>query len=82
MKRYLADVVPTKRPTSQVTDQKRSKILVKHLGKYSLTSLTPEVIANFEICDWQGKTARMLTASRGQERMILFVLILRFSVTC
>jgi integrase len=47
MKRYLADVVPSKRPTTQVADQKRSKILVKHLGKYSLTSLTPEVIARF-----------------------------------
>jgi integrase len=47
MKRYLADVVPSKRPTTQVADQKRSKILVKHLGKYSLASLTPEVIARF-----------------------------------
>jgi integrase len=47
MKRYLADVVPTKRPTSQVTDKKRSKSLVTHLGKYSLASLTPEIIANF-----------------------------------
>jgi hypothetical protein len=47
MKRYLADVVPSKRPTTQVADQKRSKILVKHLGKYSLSALTPEVIAQF-----------------------------------
>jgi len=47
MKRYLADVVPSKRPSTQVADQKRSKIIVKHLGKYSLTALTPEVIAQF-----------------------------------
>ena len=47
MKRYLSDVVPSKRPTTQVADQKRSKIIVKHLGRYSLTSLTPEVIAQF-----------------------------------
>ncbi len=47
MKRYLTDVVPTKRPSTQVADRKRSKIIVKHLGKYSLTSLTPEVIARF-----------------------------------
>ena len=47
MKRYLDDIVPTKRPTTQIADRKRSKIIVKHLGKYSLTSLTPEVIAQF-----------------------------------
>ena len=47
MKRYLDDIVPTKRPTTQIADRKRSKIIVKHLGKYSLTSLTPEVIASF-----------------------------------
>jgi integrase len=47
MKRYLSDVVPSKRPTTQVADQKRSKIIVKHLGRYSLTSLTPEVVAQF-----------------------------------
>ncbi len=33
MKRYLSDVVPTKRPTTQVADQKRSKILVETSGK-------------------------------------------------
>jgi hypothetical protein len=47
MKRYLSDIVLTKRPTSQVTDRRRSKILVKHLGRYSMASLTPEVIAQF-----------------------------------
>jgi hypothetical protein len=47
MDRYLADVVPTKRPTTQVADRKRSRVLIKHLGKYSLTALTPEVIAEF-----------------------------------
>jgi ribosomal protein L32 len=30
MKRYLTDIVPTKRPTSQATDRRRSKILVKY----------------------------------------------------
>jgi integrase len=47
MRRYLADVVPSKRPSSQTTDRRRSKALIKHLGKYSLASLTPEIIANF-----------------------------------
>jgi integrase len=47
MQRYLSDVVPTKRPTSQVADRKRSRIIIKHLGKYSLSALTPEIIASF-----------------------------------
>jgi integrase len=47
MQRYLSDVVPTKRPTSQVADRKRSRIIIKHLGRYSLSALTPEIIASF-----------------------------------
>lgn len=45
--RYLADVTPGKRPSSQVTDRQRAIIVKKHLGKYSLTALTPEIVAKF-----------------------------------
>ena len=47
VERYLSEVVPTKRPTSQIADRKRSRVLIQNLGKYSLTALTPEVIAQF-----------------------------------
>lgn len=47
LKRYLAEVTPTKRPGSRSSDHGRSKILLKHLGKYSLAALTPEIIAQF-----------------------------------
>jgi integrase len=47
VERYLSEVVPTKRPTSQVADRKRSRVLIQNLGKYSLTALTTEVIAQF-----------------------------------
>jgi integrase len=47
LNRYLEEIVPTKRPTSQVADLKRARILTKHLGKYSLAALTPEVVAKF-----------------------------------
>ncbi len=47
LKRYLAEVVPTKRATSQLADVKRARILIKYLGKYSLAALTPELIARF-----------------------------------
>ena len=49
VERYLSEVVPTKRPTSQVADRKRSRVLVQSLGKYSLTALTPRSSPNFEI---------------------------------
>ncbi len=47
LKRYVAEVTPTKRPGSRTSDHRRSKILLKHLGKYSLAALTPEIIAQF-----------------------------------
>ena len=47
LKRYLAEAVPTKRATSQLADVKRSRILIKHLGKYSLAALNQELIAKF-----------------------------------
>jgi integrase len=47
LKRYLVEVVPTKRLTSQVADVNRAKILIEHLGKYSLAALTPEIISKF-----------------------------------
>ncbi len=47
LKRYLAEVTPTKRPSSQEAEHRRATILTKHLGKYSLAALTPEVVAHF-----------------------------------
>ena len=47
LERYLAEVTPTKRPSTQISDHGRSKILIEHLGKYSLTALTPEIVAKF-----------------------------------
>jgi len=45
--RYLAEVTPGKRPASQVTDRQRSIIVKRHLGKYSLAAVTPEIVAKF-----------------------------------
>ena len=58
LKRYLAEVTPTKRPTSQNSDNKRSKILIEHLGKYSLAALTPEIIAKFREARLAGEDRR------------------------
>lgn len=47
LKRYLTEVTPSKRPQSQLGEQRRARPLIKHLGKYSLAALTPEVVAQY-----------------------------------
>ncbi|NVJ65981.1 MAG: site-specific integrase [Gammaproteobacteria bacterium] len=43
--RYLKEVTITKKQSTQRRDHSSAKILIKHLGKYSLSSLTPDRIA-------------------------------------
>lgn len=45
--RYLKEVSPTKRPSSQEGERRRAAILKRELGQYSLAALTPEIIASF-----------------------------------
>jgi integrase len=47
MKRYLADVTPTKRPLTQNAERNRSRSLVAFFGKYSLAAITTELIAEY-----------------------------------
>ena len=47
LKRYTAEVTPTKRPASQEGELRRAAILARHLGKYSLAALNPEIVAHF-----------------------------------
>lgn len=47
LNRYLKEVTPTKRPSSQHTERRRAPILIAHLGRYSLAALTPDVIAQY-----------------------------------
>ena len=67
LKRYLAEVVPTKRATSQLADVKRSRILIKHLGKYSLAALNQELIAKFRDMRLAGED-RLSPAGEPQPR--------------
>lgn len=61
LKRYLAEVTPTKRPLSQTSDIRHAKPLIAHLGKYSLATLTPEVIAQY-------RDMRLSGADRGPDK--------------
>jgi integrase len=45
--RYLSEVTPTKKPSTAVREKRRVKILKEHLGDFSLTALTPEIIGQY-----------------------------------
>ncbi len=45
IERYLREVTPTKKPTTQKAETTKAQQLIQHLGKYSLAALSAEVIA-------------------------------------
>ena len=45
--RYLKEVTPSKRPSTQETEQPRARVLQKYFGAYSLAAVTPELVAKF-----------------------------------
>ncbi len=47
LKRYLSDITPTKKPTTQRGETSKAKKLIEHLGKYSLAALSAETIAGY-----------------------------------
>lgn len=47
LKRYLSDVIPTKKPTTQRGEISKAKKLIEHLGKFSLAALSAEIIAGY-----------------------------------
>jgi integrase len=73
LERYLAEVVPTKRPTSQVADRKRAKVLTEHLGKYSLAALTPEVIAKFRDARLAGEDRNRRLSQQEETKLLAAV---------
>ena len=47
LSRYLSDITPTKKPTTQRGEINKAKKLIEHLGKYSLAALSAEIIAGY-----------------------------------
>ena len=45
--RYLREVTPTKRESTQVGERKKALALIQHLGKYSLAALSAEIVAQY-----------------------------------
>lgn len=55
MKRYLAEVTPTKRPLTQIAEKPRATPLIAFFGKYSLAAITTELIAEYRDLRLAGK---------------------------
>ena len=47
LKRYLREITPTKRESTQVGERKKALALIRHLGKYSLAALSAEIVAQY-----------------------------------
>jgi len=47
LKRYLSNITPTKKPTTQRGETSNAKKLIEHLGKYSLAALSADIIADY-----------------------------------
>ena len=45
--RYLAEISSAKRPSTAASDRCRARVLKEYLGRYTLLSLTPEIISCF-----------------------------------
>ena len=47
LERYLLEVTPTKRPSTQTAEKNRANPLTASLGQYSLTSIAPNIVARY-----------------------------------
>ncbi|MCK5771800.1 site-specific integrase [Algiphilus sp.] len=47
MRQYLAEVTPTKRPSTQKSDHQKADTLIEFFGAYSLQAITPALVASY-----------------------------------
>ena len=75
--RYLSEVSPTKRATTSARERRRAKILHAHLGDYSLTALTPDVVAKYR--DMRSKAGQSASSIRLELSLLshLFTIAIR-----
>lgn len=45
--RYLQEVTPSKKPSTQVAEQRKAKQIVNRLGKYALAAITSDLVAQY-----------------------------------
>ena len=79
LRRYLSDITPTKKPTTQRGETSKAKKLTEHLGKYSLAALSAEIIASYRDKRLNEK-GRAGTTSNNTVRLELALLSHLFTV--
>lgn len=79
LKRYLSDITPTKKPSTQRGETSKAKKLTEHLGKYSLAALSAETIASYRDKRLNEK-GRAGTTSNNTVRLELALLSHLFTV--
>lgn len=80
LKRYLSDITPTKKLSTQKAEQTKAKQLMRHLGQYSLVALSAETIAAYRdqrLCE---QTVRGRPTSNNTVRLELALLSHLFTV--
>ncbi|SOP95491.1 integrase [Pseudomonas syringae pv. syringae] len=69
LKRYLAEISPTKKPTTQRAEAIKAQKLISHLGKYSMAALSAEIIANYRDTRLASITSRGKPTSNNTVRL-------------
>jgi len=80
LKRYLAEVSPTKALKTHQGEKATAKILISRLGKYSLAALSADVIADYRDARLTEKTRRETLTSNNSVRLELALLSHLFTV--
>jgi len=74
LERYLAEVTPSKKPTTRKAEATKAKQLIQHLGKYSLAALSAGVIANYRDTRLGTQSKRGAPTSNNTVRLELALL--------
>ena len=80
LKRYLSEISPTKKPTTQRAEATKAQQLISHLGKYSMAALSAEIIASYRDTRLASITNRGKPTSNNTVRLELALLSHLFTV--
>lgn len=80
LRRYLAEVSPTKAAKTHKGEQATAKILINRLGKYSLAALSADVIADYRDARLAEQTRRGTKTSNNTVRLELALLSHLFTI--
>lgn len=78
--RYLREVTPTKKASTQKAEATKAQQLIQHLGKYSLAALSADIIADYRDTRLSSITKRGRPTSNNTVRLELALLSHLFTV--